>query len=416
MRTLVIKILNFLSKKIIAKYKPVVVVVVGCAGKSSTVQILNQVLGGKYEIRGNNSVYADDISIPLSIIGVDSGRRSVMNWLKIFYYSVLLLYGKTNFYPDMLIFELDIVRAGDVDRFLRLAHPNVVVCTGAGFCEVNNLSDKIFLREFSILFKSLNKKDFLAYNQDSSEVVKLAKLVRSQKMSFGFDSESVVRGEEVGTDNVKWKMDMGKIGMSFKIISQGTMVPIRFFYALGRGHIYAALAGTTIALHFGLNMVEVSENLSKYVVLPGRMNLIKGFGGSLLIDDTYSTTPESFAVALEGLKKIEAQRRLVVVGQGVCDDANYISNIIEHLRQMSVVEKIYIYCHITDKKMFVKVENSRLFNVIEYHDKKELMENIKVILRGGDVVLIKGKKAQKMASVVRGIMLEPELAEQLLMM
>lgn len=413
------KILNIFSRTILAKYKPVVIGVTGSVGKSSTCRVIEEVLSTKYAVRVNNSTYRTDISIPLAIIGADSGKQSVGGWIGIFKKAVFLIFKKSHFYPDILILEMGVDRPGDMEKMLKVVKPNIAVCTNLGKFPAHIQyfkSAKAVRREKFLLFKSLEKGGFAVLNSDDAEILKLSENLRSQKTFFGFGDKATVRGEEIFLGDTKWKIESGKIGMSFKITYEGTITPFRFSYALGRGQIDAALAGAAVALHLGFNMVEISDALEGHVTLPGRMNLIKGLSGSLVIDDSFNINPSSISSALEALGKLEAERKIVVVsdmrelGDSAEEAHRKVSGLI-----VGLADAVFIFNR-GERYFFRFIKEAGMGSekIFCFDDQRELVERLRSFVRQGDVVLVKGARKEKMEKVVRGIMFEPELAEKLL--
>ena len=156
MRGLVVKILNFFARRIVGKYKPVIIGVTGSVGKSSTCEAISKILSTKFEVRRNNDGYGTDISIPLAIIGLESGHHSVVDWLVIFRRAFLLIFGKNNFYPDILILEMGVDRSRVMKKMLEVVRPNMAVFTGLGEFPAHTeffKSDKAVAREKMLLLK-----------------------------------------------------------------------------------------------------------------------------------------------------------------------------------------------------------------------------------------------------------------------
>ena len=51
------------------------------------------------------------------------------------------------------------------------------------------------------------------------------------------------------------------------------------------------LGALALSSGFKLNMIEAVNKLKNYNVSPGRMRLLKGINDSLIIDDTYNSSP-----------------------------------------------------------------------------------------------------------------------------
>jgi len=59
----------------------------------------------------------------------------------------------------------------------------------------------------------------------------------------------------------------------------------------GRNHVYASLAALALSSVLKFNMLTAVNALKNYDVSPGRMRLLKGINDSMIIDDTYNSSP-----------------------------------------------------------------------------------------------------------------------------
>lgn len=277
MRIIIVKILNVLAKKILAKYKPVVIGIAGNVGKSSTKKAIYGILKRKYKIACNDSSYKADISISLAIIGLENGGKSVKKWAGIIIKALGAIIRKTK-YPDILIIEMGVDKPNDIKKMLKVIKPDIGILTDIEkfpshtkyFKDAGHIA-----REKALLIKSLGKKDLAILNSDDKFIKVLLESVKSKVVTYGFGLNSDVKAEEIFLGDKKRKIGDGSVGMSFKISYRGTTVPFRLPYVLNRGQIYATLSAVALGIHFGFNLVEMSEILSSYQPLVGRMKSIK---------------------------------------------------------------------------------------------------------------------------------------------
>lgn len=418
MRSLIVKILNILAKKTLEKYNPVVIGITGSVGKSSTKKAIYEILKRKYKVRCNKGCYSSDIGLPLAIVGFESGGRSVGKWIKIIINIVKKLF-KGKVYPDILILEMGVNNPDDMKKMLNTVKPSLRVLTSIGkipshleyFKDVKHL-----VREKLLLVKSLGKKDLAILNLDDEFVKTLSKNVKSNVITYGFDKKADVCAEEVLLGNKKFRTEDGSMGMRFKISYQGTTVPFRLPYALGRGQIYSTLSAVATGIHFGFNLVEMSEILSDYHPLSGRMKMIKGINQSLIIDDTFNSCPSSALSALETIKKLEASKKIVVLGdmlelgeyceKGHREVGKVVFNSVDFLLTYGMESKIIA---LQAKKSGMKKEN-----IFHFENMDELIEFLKNIIQNENIILVKGSRVMHMEKIVREIMAEPEKANDLL--
>ena len=89
-RKLIEKKLKIMSKLILRRHKPDVIAITGSIGKTSTKVACFHVLNKKYRVRKSERSYNTEISVPLTIIGVDTPKRSIIKWRYTFLKAVFL--------------------------------------------------------------------------------------------------------------------------------------------------------------------------------------------------------------------------------------------------------------------------------------------------------------------------------------
>ncbi|MCX6796207.1 MAG: Mur ligase family protein, partial [Candidatus Falkowbacteria bacterium] len=126
MKIIVQKILKHLAKAILKKYQPLVIGITGSVGKTSAKEAIYAVLASQKKTRRNVKNYNNEIGLPLTIIGAESGGRSIADWLKVFRRALKLICVKDENYPEILVLEMGADRPGDLDYL------NSIVCCKIG--------------------------------------------------------------------------------------------------------------------------------------------------------------------------------------------------------------------------------------------------------------------------------------------
>ncbi len=418
MRFIIIKLLNILSKKILARYKPVVIGVTGNVGKSSAKKAIYEILKRKHNVRCDRSCYNTDMSIPLAITGFESGGRSIKRWIKIIFNIIKRLFNK-NEYPDVLILEMGVNRPNDMKKMLAVVKPNIGILTGIGKfpSHIEYFKDvKHIVREKSLLVRSLGRKDLSILNLDDEIIKELPESIKSRIITYGFNKNADIQAEEILLGNKKFKTEDGSMGMRFKISYKGTTVPFRLPYALGKGQIYSTLSAVAVGIHFGFNLVEMSEILSDYQPLVGRMKMIKGINKSLIIDDTFNSNPGSTLFALETIEKLEAPRKIAILGD-MLELGEYCEKGHKEVGKNIPKSVSLIFTYGTKSKIIAQQANKsgmKEENIFHFENINELIKSLKNIIQNEDIILVKGSRAMHMEKVVREIMAEPERADKLL--
>jgi UDP-N-acetylmuramoyl-tripeptide--D-alanyl-D-alanine ligase len=83
---------------------------------------------------------------------------------------------------------------------------------------------------------------------------------------------------------------------------------------IGNQSIKSAAAAAAVAAKLGLTSRQVAVGLSRLSPVSGRMQALRGLKDSVLIDDTYNSSPLATKAALDTLYEIEAPQRIAILG------------------------------------------------------------------------------------------------------
>jgi len=408
------KILRFMSRLILVKYKPKIIGITGSIGKTSTKEAVFCVLSPHFSVRKNNKNYNNEIGLPLTIIGAESGGRSIFKWIIIFlrWLGYVILPFR---YPKVLILEMGADRIGDIKYLLSFVHPQIGVITeisGSHLEFFKNLEG--VTKEKGTLVQELTENELAVLNADNKYVLGLKDKLKSRVVTFGFSREADVQAESP----VFSYDDNGHIqGISFKLSYDGTTLPVRLNNILARHQIYAVLSAVAIGVELGMNLVDATQAIGCFSSPKSRMNLIPGIKNSFLIDDSYNASPTSTQAALDTMGEIEAKRRIIVLGDmlelGEETEEGHVK-----IAQRFLEIKGDIFIAVGTRMQFAVSElmknNFNESNIFSCSNSIEAGKKLQEIIDDGDLVLIKGSQGARMEKVVEEVMAEPTKASELL--
>jgi len=415
MRKILQKILKIFAKIVLAKYKPIIIAITGSVGKTSTKEAIYAVLKshfGEKRIRKNERNYNNEIGVPLTIFGMETGNKSIFKWffkfIKIFWMIIFRIK-----YPDFLILEMGADRPGDLLYLLRFVKHKVGVVTAIGDIPVHveffETPEKV-AEEKKTIVKTLDKDGIAILNYDDERVRKMAEGISAKIITYGLNEKADVRAT-----NCNLEINPDGSELNFKLDFKGSSVPAKLIDVLGVQHLYSALAAAAVGIVFNLNLVEISEAIKTIKPLPGRMHLLKGVKNTLIIDDTYNAALLSMEAGLESLKVFEnpptgeaGRRKVVVLGDMleigqysekahilVGKKAGEIANIIFAVgNRAGSVKQGAINAGFDANKIFEFSTSIEAAKPVE----KEMKEN--------DIVFVKGSRAMKMEKIVEEIMFQ----------
>ncbi|MEK7650234.1 MAG: UDP-N-acetylmuramoyl-tripeptide--D-alanyl-D-alanine ligase [Patescibacteria group bacterium] len=401
-RTIVLWILRVEASLVIRRFKPVIIGITGSVGKTSAKEAIAAVLGEHFRMRKSPKSYNSELGLPLTILGLESAWHSSLGWLKNIIYGALRVISRDE-YPELLVLEMGVDRPGDFDKVLPWLKPNVGVVTMIGDMPVHveffDGPDAV-AAEKSKLVEALPEEGVAIINADDPRVLAMQKQLKSKVITYGFSRKAEVRASGVRMSLKKGRPD----GMTFKIDYQGKTVPIRVPGVVGEQSIYAFLAAAAVGLAQDLNLIEISEALLKYEHPPGRLRLLDGQKNSLILDDTYNSSPLAALAALEALSKMPAERRIAALGD-MLELGKYTPEAHRMIgKRAAEVADVVIAVGVRAKFMDIG-------EAAEFHwfaKSTEAADFLGHFIREGDAILVKGSQGVRMEKIVKALLLHSE--------
>ena len=412
--------LNKLAKKILVKYQPDIVGITGSYGKTSTKEAIYTVLSSTYSVRQNLKNYNNELGVPLSIIGKESGGKSFFKWLGVIIAAWSLLLFKNHHYPKMLVLEMAADHPGDIKYLVKMAPPKVGVITAIGpvHLEFFKKVEKVLDEKKAIITK-LPEDGFAVLNADDNYVMSVDNQTKAKIMSYGFDDDSEVKAsDQVIFSELPEEVEKRIKGVSFKLHYQGTTVPVFLPDVLGKHQIYSALAAAAVGIAFNINLVDIAEALKKWQSPNGRMKIIDGIKHTVLIDDSYNSSPVACEMALDVLARIpsDGKKKFAALGD-MAELGEYMEEGHYLVGKKAVGTCDYLITVGEAAKMIAeqaKKSGMAEDRVFSFGTPDRAGRFIQERIKQGDIVLIKGSQVSRMEKIVKELMAEPLRAKELL--
>jgi len=410
-------ILKTESRLVLWKYKPKVIAITGSVGKTSTKDAVYAVLSKISYVRKSEKSFNSEIGLPLTILGVPNGWSNPMTWLSNIFKGLWLFLNPFGAqYPKWLVLEVGVGKPGDIEQTAAWLKTDVVIITAIGetpahieFFE----SRKHLIEEKAELIKTLKKDGLLILNTDDETVLEMKSKTKNLVMTYGFKEGAEILGSG---DSISYNEQGVPEGIIFRVDEVGKSLPVIIDGVFGRNHVYASLAALALASALKLNMLGATEALKNYDVPPGRMRLLKGISGTLIIDDTYNSSPFACESALKTLGEIKSSGRKIAIlgdmlelGKHTHDAHKNIGKIAEEFADVLVV--------VGPRSVAIKegaIEAGMATEIPEFLDSNLAGNFIKTLIQKGDIILIKGSQGMRMERVVEAVLLDYKNKSKLL--
>ncbi len=403
------------ARLVLFRYQPKIVAISGTVGKTGTKDAIYQVLSSELNVRKNNKSLNSEIGVPLTILGVESGWNNPISWIKNILIGFFQIFYIKN-YPKWLVLETGIDHPGDMEKTASWLKPTVAVITA--FAEVPSHveffeSPEEVMREEASLMNYLKDDGFLFLNGDDKNVLKLKSKSKHKVYTYGFEKNDIVASNY----NIFYQDNFAQ-GISFKINYDGHCLPITIYGIVGDQFVYPVLAAMSVGISLGISPVSMSESLTKIKFAPGRMNLLKGKGESLLIDDTYNSSPIAVEKAIESLVSIKNEGQKIAILGDMLEIGRFSTSEHKKIGQIIAREKIDILITVglrsqstAEQAIDSGMAQKRVFH---FDNSEKAVEKAREYLDKGNLILIKGSQGIRMEKITRALLKEEERVDELL--
>jgi alanine racemase len=276
------------SHFVLGKFGTKVIAVTGSAGKSLAVEATSRVLATRHSVHTGASDLSGPLSVPASLAKLTPEHK-------------------------FLVLELGTTQPGEMSQMVQASKPEVAVITHIGHAHTDRFSSlEQIVEEKSALVKYLSPTDLVVLNYDDDFVLEMASESRAHVITVGM--------ERFGADLMAYNVVVGLTKTGFDLRHGSERFVGRWTPWLGKHLLYSVLSALAVGLHFSVPLEEAIKAVTDLPPLPGRMNPLIGQNNSLVIDDTYSASPESTLAALDWLQAVAEEGNRVVFIMGDMDN------------------------------------------------------------------------------------------------
>ena len=263
------------------KLKLRVIGITGSVGKTTTKELIAEVLDQRYRTLKNEGNLNNEIGLPLTLLSLSEGY-------------------------ECAVLEMGFYVPGEIAFLCDLALPHVGVITNIGTVHAERAgSQETIAKGKAELVQALPPApDGVAIlNYDDPWVREMAEQTQARVFFYGMDPQA-----DLWADNVE---GLGLDGIRFRLHYRNEVLYLRA-PLIGRHSVHTALRSAAVGLVEGLTWQEIVNGLrSEHAQL--RLVAVRAESGALLLDDTYNASPESTLAALNLLDELEG-RKVAVLG------------------------------------------------------------------------------------------------------
>jgi UDP-N-acetylmuramoyl-tripeptide--D-alanyl-D-alanine ligase len=256
--------------------------ITGSSGKTSTKDLLGQVLAAAGPTVSPPGSYNNDIGLPLTVLAADEDTR-------------------------FLVLEMGSRGPGHIARLCAVARPRIGVVLNVGSAHLGEFgSPEGIAVAKGELVEALPADGTAVLNADDARVLGMRDRTSARVVTVGRGTEADVRATDVVLD--------GSGRASFTLHVAGEHHPVALA-VVGEHQVANSLSAAGAAVAAGMPPADVAAALSAAAPRSRwRMEVDRRADGVTVVNDAYNANPESMRAALAALAGMAGERRIAVLG------------------------------------------------------------------------------------------------------
>ena len=301
------------------------IAITGSVGKTTTKELIYSVLSKKYKVLKSEKNKNNNIGCPLTLLNLDETY-------------------------DIIVLEFGMNHFNEISYLSKICNPDYAIITNIGTAHIGNLgSKKNILKAKLEILDGMSNKNIIINNKDKYlKKIKNAIKVDEKRLNVIYKNEN-----EFIIDNVIFNY-------KYKHILPDIFIAIK------------------VGLLFDINLELISEAISEFEPIDGRLNIINR--EYKIIDDSYNSSYESL---IEGLKSLDNNFKYIVLAD-MLELGKF--SIKYHKKVNKYLKKI------KNKKVLLIGNYTKYIDGIHFENLDELILFLKSNIKKCDTVYIKGSR------------------------
>lgn len=254
-----------------------VVAIAGSAGKTTTKDMIAEVLSQRFKTRRTIKNFNNDIGLPLSVFPLEPD-------------------------DEMLVLEMGMNHAGEVRELTLAGAPDIAVITNIGDEHMENFENRegVLLANLEIADGLRTGGKIILNGDDPLLTGEIAAKKIAPLTALFPGSKNIIAAEPVGLQETRCRFNWR--GQDVDVT-----VPVP-----GEHMVMNALLATVVGLESGVSPSEITRAFENFTPPAGRLNIFSA-NGMTVIDDVYNSNPASVAESIKVLCR-GTGRRVAILG------------------------------------------------------------------------------------------------------
>jgi len=341
------------------------VAITGSTGKTTTKNMIAQVLEKKFSVLKTLGNYNNQIGLPLTVFELDEKH-------------------------EIAVVEMGMSGFGEIKGLMDIVHPRVSVMTNIGTSHIELLgSRENILKAKMEIFDGMMDGARGVVNADDLLLNKGVEDLTIPIVSYGIQKGDY-RAFDIKT--------MGQYGIAYTLKEQGREYKVEVPLP-GRHNIYNSLAAVAVGRIFGMDFEDIVEGLKSVEKEKMRLNIYTISSNIKIINDAYNASPDSMKAALDVLDEIAVGRKIAVLAD-MLEMGSFAEEWHREVGGYVVDSEVDILVTVGDDSRFIGYDaQDRGMNsgcIYHFSNKEEAGQLLDNLVEDNDTILFKGSRGMRM--------------------
>ena len=357
--------------------KPLTVIALtGTNGKTTTKELIREVLSVKYRVTATEGNLNNSIGVPLTLLRITSETQ-------------------------LAVVEMGASHPGDIKELVEIALPNYGLITNVGKAHLLGFGSFEGVKKTKgELYDYLRRTaDKVFINVDNPHLCQMASERNLQSdperpysllIPYGLEYQ----GAEVLPSSAEEPFLRIRVPVIPSVVEGSLLIRTNLVGSYNADNVMAALA---VGAQFGVSLEDAVRAIEAYVPSNNRSQMTRTERNTLIVD-AYNANPTSMAAALENFSNVSAECRIAMLGDMLElgeDSAAEHKSVVQSALSRGFCKVFFVGKEFGAVASVAKDSSAMFFNTSD-----ELAEYLKANPMTGATVLIKGSRGTRMEKVL----------------
>ena len=350
-------------------YDVPVIAITGSVGKTSTKDLVANVVAQKYKVCktiGNNN---NNIGMPFTILNAPNDAEA-------------------------FVLEMGMNHFGEIHLLSKIAKPNICIITNIGTAHIGNLGSRENILKAKLEILDGAKNPYMVINNDNDLLHKWYQENNNMNVkTYGINEKSDMQAKDIQLyeNNSEYKIKINNKEEKIRVPVGGEHFVLNSLCAIAVGEL------------LNIENEDIKKGIETFSLTKNRMEVIELKDKIKIINDAYNSSVESVKASLAYMNNLKANRRIAVLGD-ILETGEFAEKLHRKIGEVVCENNVDILiCSGKNAKYIIESARENGFdenNMYYFEDKEEIVDLIKQIIQTEDVILFKASNGMRFFDIV----------------